>query len=200
MLEEIIDTYKRSNEKLFTVISLTENMGLGWALDKGLEVCRNDLVVRMDSDDISLSERCEKEFALFEKEPDLAIIGLNIDEFWEDPKDIKCSRIIPSEPEEIRKKIGRIKPFSHPTVMYKKSEVLRCGGYGKMRRKQDRDLFSHMINMGCKARNINEFLLLFRSNADNYKRRKAGHTARVQLMLHVQSGNGIIVLLLILFM
>ncbi len=39
--------------------------------------------------------------------------------------------------------------------------------------KQDRDLFSRMINMGCKARNINESLLLFRSNADNYKRRKS---------------------------
>jgi hypothetical protein len=67
----------------------------------------------------------------------------------------------------------RRSPFNHPTVMYKKSEVIRCGGYGKMRRKQDLDLFSRMINNGCYAENIDKSLLLFRSNIDNLKRRKS---------------------------
>lgn len=172
-LQNVIDDYKAENMQLFTIVPLKENVGLGRALDIGLKKCRNELVARMDSDDISLPKRCEKELQLFERDPELVIVGTNIDEFWDDPSDIKCSRVVPSEPEEIKKRIGRIQPFNHPTVMYKKSEVIRCGGYGKMRRKQDRDLFSRMINMGCKARNINESLLLFRSNADNYKRRKS---------------------------
>lgn len=172
-LDQVIQTYVDKNPELFTIVPLKENVGLGRALDFGMAECRNDLVARMDSDDISLPERCEKELALFAADPDLAIVGTNIDEFYDDPSDVKMSRVVPSDYEQIKKASGRKMPFNHPTVMYKKSEVIRCGGYGKMRRKQDRDLFSRMINMGCKAQNINESLLLFRSNADNYKRRKS---------------------------
>lgn len=172
-LHKIVMLYKEKYSDLFTVIELKVNVGLGMALDIGLQHCRNELVARMDSDDISLPERCEKQVKLFESDENLVIVGSNIDEFWDNPTEIKCSRVVPSEHEQIVKKIGRIQPFNHPTIMYKKSEVIRCGGYGKIRRKQDRDLFSRMINMGCKARNINESLLLFRSNADNYKRRKS---------------------------
>jgi hypothetical protein len=63
--------------------------------------------------------------------------------------------------------------FNHPTVMFRKSEVERCGGYGTMRRKQDHDLFARMIGMGVYARNIGESLLLFRADEGNYKRRKS---------------------------
>ena len=172
-LQRIVKKYQSEYPGLFTIVPLKQNVGLGRALDHGLKACRNELVARMESDDISLPQRCEKQLNVFAKDNQLAIVGTNIDEFWDDPQVIKCSRVVPSEPEEIKKRIGRIQPFNHPTVMYKKSEVIRCGGYGKMKRKQDRDLFSRMINMGCKARNINESLLLFRSNADNYKRRKS---------------------------
>ena len=172
-LEKVIEKYHAESPTLFTIVPLSENVGLGKALDNGLTVCRNELVARMDSDDISLPKRCEKQLSLFAGDEDLVIVGTNIDEFWDDPKEIRCSRVVPSEPDEIRRRIGRVQPFNHPTVMYKRSEVFRCGGYGKMKRKQDRDLFSRMINMGCKARNIDESLLLFRSNADNYKRRKS---------------------------
>lgn len=172
-LEQILSRYASSHPDLFTLLPLSENVGLGRALDLGMAVCRNELVARMDSDDISLPSRCQRELELFAADPELAIVGTNIDEFYDDPDDIKMSRIVPSAYEDIRKAIGRKMPFNHPTVMYKKSEVIRCGGYGTMRRKQDRDLFSRMINMGCKAQNINESLLLFRSNEDNYKRRKS---------------------------
>lgn len=172
-LEEIVAKYCNEMPELFTIVCLSENVGLGRALDKGLEACRNELVARMDSDDISLPERCEKQLRLFESDSELAIVGTNIDEFWDNPKEIKCSRVVPSEPEEIRKRIGRIQPFNHPTVMYKKTEVIRCGGYGPTRGNEDRDLFSRMINMNCKGRNINESLLLFRSNEDNFRRRKS---------------------------
>ncbi len=72
--------------------------------------------------------------SFFESDENLVIVGSNIDEFWDNPTEIKCSRVVPSEHEQIVKKIGRIQPFKHPTIMYKKSEVIRCGGYGKIRK------------------------------------------------------------------
>lgn len=173
ILQEVIDSYSCENPSLFSIVKLPQNMGLGKALDKGLEVCRNELVARMDADDISLPNRCEKLLALFEQNPKLGLAGTNIDEFYDDPHNIVTSRKVPCDYESICKFMRRRSPFNHPTVMFKKSEVERCGGYGKMKRKQDLDLFARMLNMGCYALNINESLLLFRSNKDNYKRRRS---------------------------
>lgn len=172
-LEKVIDEFSNKSPDLFTVVKLNENMGLGKALDKGLEYCRNDLVARMDADDISLPTRCEKLLYLFEKNPKLALAGTNIDEFYDDPQNIVSSRTVPCDYDLICKFMRRRSPFNHPTVMFKKSEVVRCGGYGKMKRKQDFDLFARMLNMDCFALNIDESLLLFRSNKDNYKRRRS---------------------------
>lgn len=172
-LNDVIEEYQEKYADLFTIVKLTENNGLGKALDAGLVECRNELVARMDADDISLPERCEKLLKLFEENPRLGLAGTNIDEFYDDPHNIVSSRVVPSDYESIVKFMRRRSPFNHPTVMFKKSEVIRCGGYGKMRRKQDLDLFARMINMNCYALNINESLLLFRSNEGNYKRRKS---------------------------
>ncbi|MBQ6052005.1 MAG: glycosyltransferase [Clostridia bacterium] len=172
-LDHVITRYAEESPNLFTIVRLKENCGLGRALDFGLTECRNDLVARMDADDISLPGRCEELLELFEKNKNLGLAGTNIDEFYDDPSNIVSSRIVPSDYESICKFMRRRSPFNHPTVMFRKSEVLRCGGYGKMRRKQDLDLFARMINMGVYALNINKSLLLFRSNEDNYKRRKS---------------------------
>lgn len=172
-LDRIIDYYAARNPGLFTIVALDDNIGLGMALNEGLKKCRNELVARMDTDDISLPERCEAQVRMFREDPQLSIVGTMIDEFYDDPECIVSSRIVPTEQKDIVKFMRRRSPFNHPTVMFKKSEVLRCGGYGNLRKKQDLDLFSRMINSGCKAANINESLLLFRSNEDNFKRRKS---------------------------
>lgn len=172
-LDAVINEYLLHDGERFTVVSLKDNIGLGKALDEGIRHCRNELLARMDADDISKLDRCEKLLKLFESNSELALAGTNIDEFYENPTHVVSSRVVPSEYEDIKRFIKRRSPFNHPTVMFKKSEVLRCGGYGKMRRKQDYDLFSRMINMGCYAVNIDESLLLFRSDEGNYKRRKS---------------------------
>lgn len=168
-LEKIIQEYPT----LFNIVSLEINVGLGRALDIGIERCKNELIARMDSDDISLPDRCERQTNAFIEDPELSIIGTNIDEFYDVPSNVISSRIVPTNHKEIKKFIRRRSPFNHPTVMFNKSDVLRCGGYGNLRRKQDLDLFSRMINGGCKASNINKSLLLFRSNEDNFRRRKS---------------------------
>lgn len=172
-LNTIINEYTTIYKNLFTIVPINKNVGLGRALDEGLKYCRNELVARMDTDDISLPERCEKQVLAFKKDNKLCIIGTMIDEFYDDPNNIVSSRIVPTKHEDIVKFMRRRSPFNHPSVMFKKSEVIRCGGYGKFRRKQDLDLFSRMINNSCKTANIDESLVLFRSNEDNFKRRRS---------------------------
>lgn len=172
-LENVINEFLDKYEDLFTIVALENNIGLGRALDEGLKYCETELVARMDADDISLSDRCEKQVHCFKNDDKLSIVGTMIDEFYDDPTNIISSRNVPTKHNDIVKFMKRRSPFNHPSVMFKKSEVIRCGGYGVFRKKQDLDLFSRMINNGCITKNINESLLLFRSNEDNFKRRRS---------------------------
>ena len=90
-LSLVVDEYSSEYQDIFTVIKLPENRGLGKALDVGLKECRNELIARMDADDISLKTRCEKLLQLFDENPKLAIAGTNIDEFYDNPKNIVSS-------------------------------------------------------------------------------------------------------------
>lgn len=171
-VENVINQYGEKTE-LFTVVRLKKNEGLANALNVGLKHCRNELVARMDADDISLPTRCEKELELFGQDEKLVLCGTHIDEFYDIPENVHTVRKVPTDYESIRKFIRRRQPFNHPTVMYKKSEVIRCGGYGSLKRKQDYDLFSRMINNGCYALNVDESLLKFRADKDSYRRRKS---------------------------
>lgn len=155
------------------VIRYEQNLGLGKALDIGLKECKNELVARMDSDDISLADRCGKQLHLFERNPDLSICSGTISEFIGSPENIVSMRTVPEHQEAIKKRMRTRSAFNHPAVMYKKSEVIRCGGYGSLKRKQDHDLFSRMMNRGCVAYNIQQPILLFRSDENNLIRRKS---------------------------
>lgn len=172
-LEDIINKYDLKYPQLFTRVPIEENIGLGKALDIGIKHCKNELIARMDADDISLSQRCELQIEKFKENPELSIVGTMTDEFYDTTDNIISSRNVPTTNEEIYKFMKRRSPFNHPTVMYKKTDVIRCGGYGKMRRKQDLDLFSRMINNGCKAANIDQSLVLFRSDEESFNRRQS---------------------------
>lgn len=181
-LNNVINEYK--NDPIFTIVSSKENNGLAHALNIGLKCCKNELVARMDADDISLPERCEKELKLFEKFEDLVVCGCNIDEFFNDISDIRTSRVVPSQYEEIRKFGRKRQPFNHPTVMYKKSKIQELGGYSKLRRKEDFDLFSRIIVSGAFVRNIDESLYLYRANENNYLRRKSKENMQAALKVY----------------
>jgi len=171
-LNRIIEEYKREYSKLIKVIYLRENMGLGKALDIGLLNCRNEYIARMDSDDISKLERFEKQFKYLSSNPQVDILGTSIDEFNEE-NIIISQRNVPLDDIEIKRYIKTRSPFNHRTVIFKKSKVMIFGGYGKLARKQDMDLFSRMLFNGCIGANLNESLLLFRSDNNNFKRRKS---------------------------
>lgn len=149
------------------------NLGLGLALNVGLKECRNELVARMDTDDCSKPDRCEKQLQRFLEKPYLAIVGSHIDEFIGDTSNVVSQRIVPTTSEEIYKFAKKRSAFNHPVVMYSKTAVLENNGYADLKRNQDVDLFGRMLFNGYKAENIDEALLWFRSSDELAKRRKS---------------------------
>ena len=182
-LNNVIRKYTIEYPTLFTIVELKNNVGLGLALNKGLTECRNELVARMDTDDISISNRCELQVNEFLKNKQLSIVGSNIYEFYDNPSNIISLRIVPEKHEDILKFSRRRSPFNHPTVMYKRSSVLGCGGYHDVKRKEDLDLFGRMLNQGCITMNISKPLLYYRSNENSFKRRKNWENCKSYIMV-----------------
>ena len=168
-LYAVVDAYKMHLKLVINEM----NLGLGLALNRGLEACRNELVARMDTDDISKPDRCEKQLRRFEEKPELAIVGSYIDEFVGDPSNVISQRKVPTDSESIYNYAKKRSAFNHPAVMYRKSAVMAEGGYRDLKRNQDVDLFGRMMFKGYKAENIDEALLWFRSSDELAVRRKS---------------------------
>lgn len=172
-LKTVLDDYQSKYPALFNIVGYEKNRGLGFALNYGLEHAKNELIARMDTDDIAKPERCEKQLKMFSDNQTLSIVGAYVDEFYSTPNEIVSVRVVPTTHNAIYEFAKRRSAFNHPAVMYKKSAVLGVGGYSDLRRNQDVDLFGRMLFSGCKAANVGESLLWFRSNDALAKRRKS---------------------------
>lgn len=177
-LYEVVKEYEERYQDLFHIVSNKINMGLGSALNIGLKFCRNELIARMDTDDISKPERCEKQLKRFEAKPELAIISSHIDEFIGDKENVISQRKVPITSEEIYNYAKKRSAFNHPATMYRKSAIMAEGGYSDLKRNQDVDLFGRMIFKGYETENIDEALLWFRSSDELAVRRKSWENTR----------------------
>ncbi len=188
-LDEVIAKMEKAHPKTLRVIRFKENRGLGYALQTGVKECKNELIARMDSDDISCPDRCEKELAFFAANPGISICGSLIEEFSEaDPKTFMplsfiSKRVVPETNEEIREFAKSRNPFNHPSVMYKKSDVLSAGNYQDIRYIQDYYLWVHMLTAGLKGGNIQKPLVWMRADSNLYKRRSGKLYRKIQFDL-----------------
>jgi glycosyltransferase involved in cell wall biosynthesis len=168
-LEKVIDEFK--NYDIFKIVSIEQNVGFGKALNIGLNECRNELVARMDTDDISREDRCEKQLNLFIENELVSIVSSAIAEFDKGVNNINSIKRLPTKHQDIVKFSKKRNPFNHPAVMYKKSEVIKAGGYKHFTLFEDYYLWARMILNGAVCCNIDEPLVYMRANENMYKRR-----------------------------
>ena len=76
-LYQMIKTWKEKMPILKTV-ALNLNSGLATALNYGLRKCKNNIIARMDTDDICTPERFQKQIEYLRKNPDIDIIMSDI--------------------------------------------------------------------------------------------------------------------------
>lgn len=169
-LDGVISDYESRFAHIFNIVRLEKNEGLGKALNEGLKHCRHEIVARMDSDDISMPDRMEKELDAIVRE-NVDVVGAAIIEFSERTNNEIARRMLPEKAEAIRCFARRRNPFNHPAVMYKKSSVMDAGGYKDFMLFEDYYLWIRMLLMGHSGYNIQEPLLYMRAGENLYKRR-----------------------------
>lgn len=162
-LYAVLDKFKENKENIVFYYPQDTNRGLGEALRIGSEKCTGDYIFRMDSDDISVPERFEKQIAYIESHPDIDVLGTDIAEFDKSPENEKMRlRVCPKKHNDIVQMGKKRNPMNHVTVAIKKSALEKCGGYETLLLLEDYYLWLKMIACDCKLENLNESLVYVR--------------------------------------
>lgn len=84
-LIKVVKYWQNQIGDVLKVIALPDNIGLGRALNEGLKHCSYEWVFRMDTDDICLPNRFEKQIQYINNNPEIVILGGQISEFNKKP-------------------------------------------------------------------------------------------------------------------
>ena len=163
--------YKDKYGDKLNVIKLDVNKGLGNALKLGVENAKNDIIARMDSDDICVQDRFEKQLAYMDTHPKCDIVGGQITEFIDTPDNIVGKREVPCLNEDIYKYMRSRCALNHPTVMFKKESILKAGNYQDWFWNEDYYMWVRMMENHCVFANLPEVLVNMRSGLEQYGRR-----------------------------
>jgi len=151
------------------IVRLEQNSGLATALNTGLAHVHTDIVARADADDICLPQRFEVQIPMIAAGLDL--VGSAIAELTDDPSEPQRLRHVKTTQADIEHLARMESPFHHPSVVFRKSAVLRAGGYPENTRMEDYLLWVKMLTTGAKVANTDQVLVRYRTDAGAFRRR-----------------------------
>jgi GT2 family glycosyltransferase len=184
-LEDVLNKFN-ARYKQIKIKKLDKNIGLALALNYGLRFISNEFIIRSDADDFSNTNRFEELIKALEAGYD--IVGSKIQEIDIDGNNIAI-RDVPVESKDIKKYIKFRSPFNHMSVAYKKSIIIKAGGYPNIYLKEDYALWAKLISMDVKAMNIDKILVNATAGIEMFKRRGGFKyaIAEIELQKHLVS-------------
>lgn len=170
-LDVAVDEYEKKYD-FFKALRLKQNVGVGKCANIGIKASKNDYIVKMDSDDIALPERCLLSMYVMAKHKGIDMLGTYIDEFESDSGKFISTKKTPLTNKQIRAYSKRRNPFNNQSLVYKKSLAQKIGGYSDIKRCEDYDFVVRMLAEGAVGINIDRTLVKYRVTAGNYERRR----------------------------
>lgn len=168
-LMRTIEEYRKRHPG-FVIYQFKENVQLGRALAKGVELCSHELIARMDTDDIAVPERFERQYRYMREHNDVCVCGGWMEEFNDAGTYFKVKRM-PESGSELLGYARYRNPLNHMTVMFRKTEILAAGNYRHFPGLEDYDLWNRVIARGGKLYNMPCVLVHMRTNDGVYGRR-----------------------------
>ena len=155
-----IENLAKTHNSLIRVIEFHGN-DLPGILNFGLNECKNEVIVRMDSDDIMCTNRAAKLATQLYLSKSLVLVFSNIRVI--DPSG-KTKRVIKFdlESDKIKERLHFGNTIPHPAVAFRKSDVLGAGGYRSLYpHAEDYDLWRRLESIG-EFKCLDEILLEYR--------------------------------------
>ena len=169
-LYAVIKKYQEAYPETLRTYAFKKNQQLGRALAKGVELCKNELIARMDTDDIAVPKRIAKQVAFMNAHPEVHVSGGSIREFNDEGTTDRI-KTMPKTQEEILSYVKNRNPLNHMTVMFRKSAILEVGNYQHFPYLEDYSLWSRMLSKGYQIRNIEDVLVRARTGMALVRRR-----------------------------
>ncbi len=167
-LYAVIDEYSQKYP-IFKIVKNETNLGLGLALQNGVLACSNEIIARMDTDDIMPIDRFEKQLTKIQE-------GYDVVSCWSLYYEDNIDNVIaikhrPENHENIVKLAHRRSPVCHAACFMRKSSVIASGNYLHKQYYEDYYLWIRMILKGFKFYNIQESLYYVRTSMSQVSRR-----------------------------
>ena len=159
-LYAVIDEYK-AKYPIFNIVKNERNLGLGLALRRGVKFCSNEIIARMDTDDIIPKELFEKELVAIEKGYDVVSCWSML--FEGSLENQIALKTRPENHEDIVKLAHKRSPICHAGCMMRKSALMKAGNYEDCHYYEDYQLWVKMIKAGARFYNIQEVLYYIRT-------------------------------------
>ena len=171
-LEAVVKNAEHNNPDIVRVIRNQENRGIGYVRTLGINECKNEYIAFMDSDDISVPDRFEKQIKFMIENPNVDMVGSWVTEFDGEPDNIYSKRVLPTEPNEVYNFAKFRMPVNNNTIIFKKTPVQEVGSYQIATGFEDYEVCGKLLNKGYKIANIPEFLVNMRAGQNMMNRRK----------------------------
>jgi mannosyltransferase OCH1-like enzyme/glycosyltransferase involved in cell wall biosynthesis len=175
LLEKVLNHVKITT-RFFKVVykKMEENMGIGYCLHEGVNLCTNEIIIKMDSDDIMNSYRIKTQLEFMNTHSDCVLCGTNVNIFKTIQPDNQKQIIQKTTHKEVIlwDEYKHETPYSHwimnhSTLCYKKSAILSVGNYNKERSIfEDLELELKMLKKYEKIYNIQDPLVMYRIHED----------------------------------
>ena len=157
----ILQEYAQKDSRI-KIIKKEVNQGLkGFIknLNLGISLAKGKYIARMDADDISLPERFQKQVDFLENNPEITLVGAQLNLINEQNK-ITGEAIAALQHRDIVKRITSQIQLFHPVIMFRKDQNIQYRE--KFLYCEDYDLYLNLITQGKKLANLNEKLLHYR--------------------------------------
>jgi len=172
-IDDILDMYN-VNSNVF-IFKNDINRGLAYALngliDEVVGCNKYKFIARMDSDDVSRSQRVSKQVAYLNEHTEVDVCGTSCREFGASYA-LQEKHLPISHDELLNFSITRC-PFIHPSVMFR-TTVFKDGNRYPTDTKftEDMALWFELLRKGYKFGNLNEILIDYHLNENTIERRK----------------------------
>jgi glycosyltransferase involved in cell wall biosynthesis len=141
-----------------------EPLKLGPSLARLVLAAKTELCARIDADDVMHPHRLGMQVAFMQQHPEAGVLGTEVE--FIDSKGAIRPHITPysTQDADLRWLVRWLNPICHPTVMFRRSMILKAGNYRDLKPFEDHDLWFR-VSLIAELANLPEVLLKYRQHS-----------------------------------